>query len=53
MPRGNALEPAAAWYFPFYMYFVFALYERKNEIQNEDNVPRSEFLTKTENIKAT
>jgi hypothetical protein len=34
------------------MYFVFALYERKNEIQNEDKVPRSELLTKTVNIKA-
>jgi hypothetical protein len=25
----------AAWYFSFYPYFVFALYERKNEIQKK------------------
>jgi hypothetical protein len=25
--------PAAAWYFGFYLYFVFALCERKHEIQ--------------------
>src|SRR5438045_390509 len=27
--------PAAAWYVPFHLYFVFALAERKNEIQKE------------------
>src|SRR6266508_1769255 len=25
VPRVNALEPAAAWYFPFYLCFIFAL----------------------------
>jgi hypothetical protein len=28
-------KPAAAWYFLFYLYFFFALYERKKEIQME------------------
>jgi hypothetical protein len=29
MPQANAFEPAAAWYFLFYPWFLFALYERK------------------------
>src|SRR3954466_4805125 len=33
--RVSPFSPAAAWYFPFYLYFVFALYERKNEIQKK------------------
>ena len=35
----TAVLPAAAWYFPFQLLFVFALAERKNEQQKEDNVP--------------
>jgi hypothetical protein len=35
VPHANALEPAAAWYFSFYLCFVFALCERKNETQCE------------------
>ena len=35
----NTTMPAAAWYFLFYLYFVFALAERKNEIQKEGKVP--------------
>src|SRR5580765_5477703 len=31
VPHTNAVSPAAAWYFPFYQCFVFALAERKNE----------------------
>ena len=31
----NAFLPAAAWYLPLYLYFVFALGERKNEIQKK------------------
>ncbi len=36
-----ALRPfdAAQWYFPFQLLFVFSLCERKNEQQEEDNVP--------------
>jgi hypothetical protein len=37
--RLNAFSPAAAWYFPFYLFFVFSLCERKNEKQKEDKVP--------------
>jgi len=33
--RVSAFSPAAAWYFLLYLYFVFALYERKNEIQKK------------------
>jgi hypothetical protein len=33
VPRANAFWPAAAWHFPLYLCFVFALYERKNETQ--------------------
>ena len=29
----NAALPAAAWYFQFHLYVVFALAERKNDIQ--------------------
>jgi len=35
MPRLNAFEPAAARCFPFYLCFIFALYERKNETQKK------------------
>jgi hypothetical protein len=35
----NAFSPAAAWYLPFYLCFVFALCERKNETQKEGEVP--------------
>jgi hypothetical protein len=35
MLRLNAFEPAAAWYFPLYLCFIFALYERKNETQKK------------------
>jgi len=35
----NTTLPAAAWYSLFYLYFVFALAERKNEIQKEGKVP--------------
>jgi hypothetical protein len=33
--RVSAFSPAAAWYFLFYLYFVFARYERRNEIQKK------------------
>jgi hypothetical protein len=33
--RVSAFSPAAAWYFLFFQYFVFALYERKNEIHKK------------------
>jgi hypothetical protein len=36
--------PAAAWYFPFHLLFVFSLAERKNEQQREDNVPPNAFV---------
>jgi hypothetical protein len=32
---GFSALPAAAWYLPFYLYFVFALCEGKNEIQKK------------------
>jgi hypothetical protein len=32
----NTHLPAAAWYFLFYLYFVFALCERKDEIQKKE-----------------
>jgi hypothetical protein len=35
VPQANAFLPAAARYLPFYLYFVFALYEGKNEIQKK------------------
>jgi hypothetical protein len=35
VPQANAFLPAAAWYLLFYLYFVFALAERKNEIQKK------------------
>src|SRR5215207_4601089 len=35
VPHSNAFSPAAAWYFLFYLYLVFALYERKNQIQKK------------------
>jgi hypothetical protein len=35
----NTTLPAAAWYSLFYLYFVFALCECKNEIQKEGKVP--------------
>ena len=35
MPHTNAFSPAAAWYLPFYLCFVFALCERKNETQKK------------------
>jgi hypothetical protein len=31
----NTTLPAAAWYFLFQLYFVFALAERKNKMQKE------------------
>lgn len=37
--RISAFSPAAAWYFLLYLYFVFALVERKNEIQKKKKVP--------------
>src|SRR5205823_3964969 len=39
VPHTNAFSPAAAWYLPFYLCFVFALAERKNETQKEGEVP--------------
>ena len=33
--HANAFEPAAAWYFWYYLCFVFALAERKNETQEK------------------
>jgi hypothetical protein len=33
------LEPAAAWYFLFYPWFIGALCERKNEPQKGEEVP--------------
>ena len=41
MLLANAFLPAAAWYFLLYLWFVFALAARKNELQKEDEVPRS------------
>jgi hypothetical protein len=35
VPRLNAFEPAAAWYFLFYLCFLFALVERKKETQKK------------------
>src|SRR3954471_15628780 len=35
VPHANAFLPAAAWYLPFYLCFVFALAERKNETQRK------------------
>ncbi len=35
VPHANAFLPAAAWYLPFYLCFVFALAERKNETQKK------------------
>jgi hypothetical protein len=35
VPHSNAFKPAAAWHSLSYLYFVFALYERKNEIQKK------------------
>src|SRR5215213_4110873 len=35
VPYTNAFSPAAAWYVPLYLYFGFALYERKTEIQKK------------------
>jgi hypothetical protein len=35
VPHANRFLPAAAWYLRFYLYFVFALCERKNEIQKK------------------
>jgi len=39
VPLANAFSPAAAWYFLFYLCYVFALAERKNVTQKEDEVP--------------
>jgi hypothetical protein len=33
VPHTNAFLPAAAWYLPFYLCFLFALCERKKETQ--------------------
>jgi hypothetical protein len=35
VPHANRFLPAAAWYLRFYLYFVFALCEHKNEIQKK------------------
>jgi hypothetical protein len=35
VPHTNTFSPAAAWYLPFYLCFVFALAERKNETQKK------------------
>jgi hypothetical protein len=35
VPRVNAFSPAAAWCFPLYLCFFFALYDRKNETQKK------------------
>ena len=35
----NAALPAAAWYFQFHPYVVFALAERKNDILTDGKVP--------------
>jgi hypothetical protein len=35
VPHINVFSPAAAWYLPFYLYFFFALCQRKKEIQKK------------------
>ena len=35
VPHTNAFKPAEARYFSLYLYFVFALCKRKNEIQKK------------------
>jgi hypothetical protein len=37
--RGRRFSPPAERYCIFILYFVFALYERKNEIQVQPEVP--------------
>jgi hypothetical protein len=39
VPHTNAFSPAAAWYVPLYLCFVFALAACKNETQKEGEVP--------------
>ena len=37
--KKKSTAPAAAMYFPLYLYVVFSLAERKNDIQKEEKVP--------------